>query len=64
MKLLDFSSKQNIRKNRTVLKRSVLIIFLIIMCFLLAACGERVRYHDAGKTVRPSIIDSCIGERG
>ena len=46
------------------MKRLLLIVLLIIMCLLLAACGERVRYHEASGSNNHIFITDNINERG
>lgn len=40
------------------------IVLLIIICLLLTSCGERVRYHEAGKTDAYFTITRNFYERG
>lgn len=51
-------------EEHTAMKRFLLIVLLIVMCLLLAACGERVRYHEASGSNKHIYITENINERG
>ena len=40
-----FSGKINTPKRLTSAKKGLLFILIIVLCFLLASCGEKVSFH-------------------